>query len=80
MKNPQYREYLISQIAEAIRIRNYVELGLQCLNEFIKYNFAYLASNYVEGFANLIDPILRNSKDENNCILAMDFWATLAKE
>jgi hypothetical protein len=35
---------------------------------------------YVEGFATLIDPILRNPKDENNCILAMDFWATLARQ
>ena len=80
MKNPQYRDYLITQIAEAIRNQTFVELGLQCLNEFIKHNFSYMAPNYVEGFANLIDPILRNPKNEDTCILAMDFWATLARE
>ena len=50
------------------------------MNEFIKHNFSYMAQNYVEGFATIIDPILRNPKDENICILAMDFWATLAKQ
>lgn len=80
MKTPQYREYLINQIADAIRDQRFVELGLQCLNEFIKYNFSYMTKNYVEGFATIIDPILKNPKDENNCILAMDFWATLAKQ
>jgi hypothetical protein len=39
-----------------------------------------MAVNYVEGFASIIDPILRNPKDENICILAMDFWATLARQ
>lgn len=39
-----------------------------------------MAQNYVEGFATIIDPILRNPKDDNNCILAMDFWATLARQ
>lgn len=63
MKNAQYREYLITQIAEAIRNKSFVEYGLQCLNEFIKHNFSYMAQNYVEGFANLIDPILRNPRD-----------------
>lgn len=80
MKNSQYREYLIKQIAEAITNKNFAELGLQCLNEFIKHNFSYMTATYVEGFANIIDPILRNPKNEGTCILAMDFWATLARE
>jgi hypothetical protein len=80
MKNVQYREYLITQIAEAIKSANFVEYGLQCLTEFIKFNFNFMAQNYVEGFATLIDPILRNPKEENTCILAMDFWATFAKQ
>jgi hypothetical protein len=33
-----------------------------------------------EGFAHLIDPFLTNPKDESLCILAMDFWATFAKQ
>ena len=80
MKNVQYREFLITQIAEAIRSKKFVEYGLQCLIEFIKYNFGFMAPNYVEGFAHLIDPFLTNPKDETSCILAMEFWATFAKQ
>ena len=39
-----------------------------------------MTKNYVEGFATIIDPILRNPKEESACILAMEFWATFAKQ
>jgi hypothetical protein len=39
-----------------------------------------MEQNYVEGFASLIDPFLTNPKDETTCILAMEFWATFAKQ
>ena len=35
---------------------------------------------YFEGFASIIDPILKNTSEESVCIVAMDFWSTFAKE
>jgi hypothetical protein len=35
---------------------------------------------YVEWLAPLVDPFLRNPKEESSCILAMDFWSTFAKQ
>lgn len=71
MKNPTYRDYLINQIAEAVRSGSQITLGLQCLVEFIRCNFGTMSGTYVEGFANLLDPILKNSGDESSCIIAI---------
>lgn len=79
MKNPTYRDYLINQIAEAVRSGSQVTLGLQCLVEFIRSNFSSMSGTYVEGFANLLDPILKNPADESSCIIAIEFWATFAR-
>jgi len=79
MKNPTYRDYLINQIAEAVRSGSQVTLGLQCLVEFIRCSFSSMSGTYVEGFANLLDPILKNPVDESSCIIAIEFWATFAR-
>jgi hypothetical protein len=79
MKNQTYREYLIAQIAEAFNSKHLVELGLQCLMEFVRVGFGYMTQIYVDGFANLIDPFLRNQKEESTCIIAMEFWDVFIK-
>ena len=63
MKNPTYRDYLINQIAEAVRSGSQVTLGLQCLVEFIRCNFSSMSSTYFEGFSALLEPIMRNPGD-----------------
>jgi hypothetical protein len=47
--------------------------------EFVRVGFGYMTQIYVDGFANLIDPFLRNQKEESTCILAMEFWDVFIK-
>lgn len=80
MKNGQYRDFLIQQIAEAITRQNHMELAIQCLIEIVKSYYEYVSGAYVQCFALILDPIIKNNKEDNLRILAMEFWATLAKE
>lgn len=61
MKNLQVREFLISQLADALNNKHNTDYALQALIEFVKYNFPLLLPQYVEGLANIIEPILRNT-------------------
>lgn len=38
-----------------------------------------MSTTYFEGFATLLDPILKNPADESSCIIAIEFWATFAR-
>lgn len=70
----------MGQIAEALKAGYMVSQSVQCLIEYVRYNFGLVTQNYAEGFATLLDPLLQNTQDENICVLAMEFWATFAKE
>lgn len=80
MKNPQYREYLMSQIVESIKAKNFLEYCIQALTELIRSYYSLLQTNYIETFAQHLAPILQDTSDEATCVMAMEFWATLAKE
>ena len=70
VKNQQYRDYMITQIAQAITGQAFIELGLQCLLEFVRFHFAYVTNIYVDGFFKIIEPILLNRKNQANCVIA----------
>ena len=80
LKNNQYRDFLMTQIADAVRSGHMVDEGLQCLIEYVKHTFYLMTENYMQAFSTLMDPFLTNPRQENHCILAMEFWATFAKE
>jgi len=47
--------------------------------EFVKNNFQYMNNNYTQGFLDLLEPYIKNPKEDSYCILAMEFWAVFAK-
>lgn len=79
LNNPQYRDYLINQTVEIINKKEYKNFGLQILNEFVQVCYQHL-QNYMNGFITLLEPIIKNTKDEQNCIQAIEFWETLSSE
>lgn len=52
---------------------------MQILNEFIRVCYQHL-DHYMNGFITLLEPIIKNYKDEENCIQAIEFWEELAGE
>lgn len=61
MKNSQYREYLISQIVEAITANNFLEYCLQSLIEFVRCYYVLLQPQYIDVIAKHILPIMQNT-------------------
>jgi importin subunit beta-1 len=80
LRHPQFREYLISQMAEALKGRCFVESALQCLIEFVKGYYCLLQPPYVEVLATFIQPFLADTRQENACVLAMEFWTNFARQ
>lgn len=79
LNKPQYRDYLINQTVEIINKEEYRNFGLQILNEFIRVCYQHL-DHYMNGFITLLEPIIKNFNDEDNCIQAIEFWEELASE
>ena len=63
MGNAQYREYLISQLIEAIKNQNFVHYSLQVLLEFVRSYFPFITNEYVNVLATHIAPVMQNTKD-----------------
>jgi hypothetical protein len=61
MKNNQYRDFLIQQIADAINKKNHTELAIQSLIEIAKCYYEYMSPAYIQCFAVILDPIIKNS-------------------
>ena len=68
-------------IVDLIKEPTCCEMALQVLTEFAK-EFYPMLENYVAGLAAILTPIILNtgSKNEGCCILAMEFWETVAVE
>ena len=79
LSNSQYRDYLINQTVDIINKEEYRNNGLQILNEFVRVCYDYL-DNYMNGFVTLLEPIVKNVSDEDNCIQAIEFWESIATE
>ena len=71
---------MISQLLEALGKNSFVDYSLQALIEFVRYNFVWIQNNYVMLFANQINPIMQNTGEESNCVVAMEFWSIFARE
>lgn len=80
LKEQSVREFLISQIVEAINKKSFVDYCLQALGEFVRCNYSLLNQQYVDVMAKYTLPIMQDTNDENCCILAMEFWSTMARE
>ena len=80
MKGKKVRQYLITQLIEAISNNNFVEYCLQALLEFIRNNFDLLQKEYAQVFARAIFPLMQNRNEENICVVAMQFWSVFARE
>lgn len=80
MKSQSVLEYLISQIMEAVMKRHFLDYCLQALTEIVRCYYSLLNPQYVEVIAKHLLPILQDSKKEESCGLAMEFWSTFAKE
>lgn len=49
------------------------------MNEFVRVCYQHL-ENYMTGFVTLLEPIVKNVKDEDNCVQAIEFWESLSTE
>lgn len=80
MKNPQVKDYLISQMIEAIANKNFIDYSLQSIMEFVRYYYCHLELQHVNILANHTIPVIQDTRDENCCTLAMELWGDLVRE
>jgi hypothetical protein len=62
----------MSQTIDTINKEEYRNFGLQILNELTRVYYQHL-DRYINGLISLLEPIIENFKDEENCIQAIEF-------
>ena len=66
----------MNQTIDTINKEEYRNFGLQILNELIRVCYQHLDC-YINGLITLLEQIIKNYKDEENCIQAIEFWEEL---
>lgn len=64
MKSQSVREYLISQMIEALGKNMFASYGLQILTEMVRCYYSLLTPQYVEVIAKNILPLIQNPEEE----------------
>jgi hypothetical protein len=76
----EFRQFTFNQL---VNVRDpspdQVASVLKTLGDFVRVNYVYLAE-HLEAIFNLTMPLIKTSKNERLCQLAMEVWDTLATE